>query len=109
MLLRPPDPVGVGQEVMLVVWTNHMPPTTPTDYLLGSVGNRAAWTKITATITAPDGTEQTVALPVTDPVGGTFYSFIPDKMGNYSVQRTSLNNGRTLLHIIDYIKPMTAK
>ena len=86
MLLPSPDPVGVGQEVMLVVWTNHMPPTTPTDYLLGSVGNRAAWTKITATITAPDGTEQTVALPVTDPVGGTFYSFIPDKMGNYSVQ-----------------------
>jgi outer membrane protein assembly factor BamB len=81
-----PNPVGVGQPVIIVVWPAEMPPTTPTDYLLGSVGNRNAWTGWIIKITDPDGNTKTIPLPPSDPVGGGYYSYTPDKAGNYSVQ-----------------------
>ena len=65
-----PDPVGVNQPVTLVVWTGEIPPTTPTDDQLGSVGNRQAWTGQTITVTSPGGDVDTIALPASDPVGG---------------------------------------
>src|SRR3972149_3877401 len=81
-----PNPVGVGQPVIIVVWPAEIPPTTPTDYLLGSVGNRQAFTGWTITVTKPDGTKETLALPVSDPVGGTYYTYTPAVVGTYSVQ-----------------------
>src|SRR3990170_462697 len=81
-----PDPVGVGQPTTIVVWPAEIPPTTPTDNLLGSVGNRQAWTGWTVTITKPDQTKETIALPVSDPVGGTYYIYTPAVVGTYSVQ-----------------------
>jgi outer membrane protein assembly factor BamB len=81
-----PDPVGVGQQVSIVTWTAEIPPETPDDHKLGSFGNRQAWSDISITITDPNGKNETIKLGVTDPVGGTYYSFKPDIVGNYSVQ-----------------------
>ena len=81
-----PDPVGIGQTVTIVIWTAEMPPQTSADQLLGSVGNRAAWTGMTVTVAKPDGTKQTIALRATDPVGSTWYSYVPDQVGTYSIQ-----------------------
>ena len=80
-----PNPVGVGQSMLFVVWTQAVPPITPEDKTL-TVTGRPAWTGITLTLTKPDGTKQTIAMPVTDPIGGTWYSYTPDAIGTYSVQ-----------------------
>ena len=47
---------------------------------------RPTWVGITITLTKPDGTKQTLTLPATDPIGGTWYSYTPTAIGNYSVQ-----------------------
>ncbi|MCW4030307.1 MAG: PQQ-like beta-propeller repeat protein [Candidatus Bathyarchaeota archaeon] len=81
-----PNPTGVGQPVTIVVWTAEMPPTTPLDYTLGSVGSRNAWTGWTITITDPNNKTETISLPPSDPVGGGFCSYTPTIAGNYSIQ-----------------------
>ena len=81
-----PSPVGVGQAVSIVTWTQHTPPVTPDDHLLGSGGNRPAWTGITVTLTKPDGTKENIAMPVTDSIGSTYAVYYPDAIGTYSVQ-----------------------
>lgn len=81
-----PNPVGVGQQVTIVVWPAEIPPTTPLDYTLGSVGNRQAWTGWTVTVTDPNGTTKTISLPPSDPVGGGYTSYTPTLIGNYSIQ-----------------------
>ena len=81
-----PNPVGIGQTVTIVIWPAEIPPQTPTDNLLGAPGNRQAWTGWTLTITDPDGKAKTITLPVSDPVGGTYYMFSPDIIGNWTVQ-----------------------
>jgi hypothetical protein len=58
-----PNPTGVGQPVTIVVWTAEMPPTTPLDNTLGSVGSRNAWTGWTITITDPNNKTETISLP----------------------------------------------
>jgi PQQ-like domain/PQQ enzyme repeat len=62
-----------------------LPPVTPTDYLLGAPGNRAAWTGWTITLTDPNNVSQTIKLPVSDPVGGTYYQFAPTIVGPWTV------------------------
>ncbi len=80
-----PDPVGLGQTVTIVTWTAEMPPDV--GETAGTVaGGRAAWEGITVTLTKPDGSNQTLALPRTDPVGGTYYVLTPDQLGTYTVQ-----------------------
>jgi hypothetical protein len=80
-----PNPVGVGQNVIIVTWPAEIPPTTPTDYLLGAPGNRQAWKGVTLDITLPDGKIEKIALPVSDPVGGNFHSYTPTMVGNYTI------------------------
>ena len=55
-----------------------MPPTGS-----GAYGDR--W-YMSAVITAPDGTNQTLGPIVSDPVGDIFLSFTPTQIGNYSFQ-----------------------
>jgi hypothetical protein len=81
-----PNPIGIGQAATIVIWPAEIPPQTPTDNLLGAPGNRQAWTGWTLTITDPNGKAKTVTLPVSDPVGGTYYIFSPDIIGNWTVQ-----------------------
>ena len=82
-----PNPVGIGQPITVVTWTAEMPPDIgETAGVVVSPSTRAGWYGITLTLTAPDNTVQTIALPYTDPVGTTYYQFSPDQVGTYTVQ-----------------------
>ncbi len=80
-----PTPVGVGQQILFVVWTQATPPITPEDAILVPTG-RPTWVGITITLTKPDGSKEILKMPATDPIGGTWYSYTPSAIGNYSVQ-----------------------
>jgi outer membrane protein assembly factor BamB len=70
-----PNPVGVGQEVLL-----HVGITDP----LASV--ELGWEGLTVTVTKPDGTTETLGPFKTDATGGTGDVYIPDDPGNYTLQ-----------------------
>ena len=70
-----PNPVGVGQEVLL-----HIAIFTPTP------NKNYLWQGFTATITAPDGTTQTLGPFESDATGGTGTTFVPTQVGTYSLQ-----------------------
>ena len=72
-----PNPIGVGQQITIVFWVNWLPPTAA-----GSAGDR--WYYF-LDITKPDNSKQTVGPLTSDPVGGSYYVFTPDAIGNYSV------------------------
>jgi len=80
--------VGVGQEVIIVTWTADMPPDVgEQNLLIDSPNGRAAWNSPqTVIITKPDGTNETITLPRTDPVGATWAIYTPETVGSYSVQ-----------------------
>ena len=70
-----PNTVGVGQEVLV-----HLGINTPTG------GPEWGWEGLTATVTRPDGTKQTLGPFLTDSTGGTGGAFIPNQVGTYTVQ-----------------------
>jgi hypothetical protein len=78
--------VGVGQSILLVLWTADMPPDIgETNAIIASSENRAAWTGQQFNITDPDGITTTVTLGPSDPVGGGYHLYTPTKVGTYSV------------------------
>jgi hypothetical protein len=82
-----PNPVGVGQPVTVVTWTAELPPDIgETTGVVASPTGRAGWIGMTLTVTKPDNTTQTIALPFTDPVGTTYYILTPDQLGKYTIQ-----------------------
>ncbi len=70
-----PNPVGVGQEVL--IWVGI------TDYVQNPWNG---WEGITVTLTKPDGTTQTLGPYRTDSTGATGAVYVPDAVGNYTVQ-----------------------
>jgi len=70
-----PNPVGVGQEVLL-----HIGITQP----LSNV--RMGWEGLSVTITRPDGTTETISGIRTDATGGTGRVYVPTMVGNYTLQ-----------------------
>jgi hypothetical protein len=70
-----PNPVGVGQEVLLHIG---IPDAT--------AWPQPGWTGITVTVTKPDGTTQTLGPFTTDTTGGTGTIYIPAIAGNYTLQ-----------------------
>jgi hypothetical protein len=70
-----PNPVGVGQEVLLHVG---IPDATARP--------QEGWTGITVTVTRPDGTKQTLGPFETDTTGGTGTVYIPTMVGTYQLQ-----------------------
>ncbi|MCW3995952.1 MAG: PQQ-binding-like beta-propeller repeat protein [Candidatus Bathyarchaeota archaeon] len=82
-----PNPVGVGQSALLVVWTADMPPDIgETAGTVPSPNGRAAWENIKVVVTKPDNTTETFIIPRTDPVGGGYVSYTPETTGTYYVQ-----------------------
>ena len=70
-----PNPVGVGEEVLLHVGI--------TDYLyVVSDG----WEGLTVTVTKPDGSTETLGPFRTDSTGGTGAIYIPTMVGTYTFQ-----------------------
>ena len=70
-----PNPVGVGQEVLLHVGITHE---------LQSV--EMGWEDLSVTIEKPDGTTQTISNIRTDSTGGTGAVFTPNTAGTYYLQ-----------------------
>ncbi|MCW4030223.1 MAG: PQQ-binding-like beta-propeller repeat protein [Candidatus Bathyarchaeota archaeon] len=84
-----PNPVGVGQQALIVAWTQAMPPDIgETEGKVPAPNGRAAWeAHMMVNIVKPDGTNDTqLELPRTDPVGATFGLYVPETAGNYTIQ-----------------------
>jgi hypothetical protein len=71
------DPIGVGQQQLIVFWCNYIPPTA-----YGAFGDR--WT-FTVEVTKPDNSKQTLGPITSDPVGGGWTHYTPDQVGTYTV------------------------
>jgi hypothetical protein len=74
-----PNPVGLGQTVNVNFWVNLPPPTANQQF-----GDR--WTGMTVVVTKPDGTTETLGPFTSDDTGGTFTTYTPSVIGNYSFQ-----------------------
>jgi len=70
-----PSSVGVNQEVLIHV-----------GIYATSAGTIYGWEGLTVTVTAPDGTTQTLGPFKTDSTGGTGTSFTPTQVGTYTFQ-----------------------
>jgi hypothetical protein len=83
-----PITVGVGQSVIIVTWTADMPPDVgETAGTIPSPNGRAAWNNpAVVTIMKPDGTNDTLEMPRTDPVGATWAYYVPQTVGTYVLQ-----------------------
>jgi hypothetical protein len=80
-----PNIVGVGQRVLLVMWTADMP--LDIGEIAGTApGGRAAWYNVGFYVTDPEGNKETLTIAKTDPVGGGYISYTPDKVGTYTLQ-----------------------
>jgi hypothetical protein len=77
-----PNPVGVSQTVSVYIWL--------TNYYYGAqVGNDVKFRNFKLTITAPNGEVTTQNFPVvTDPTSNQHTTFIPDQVGDYTLEFT---------------------
>jgi hypothetical protein len=105
-----PNPVGLGQTIFINFWV-HMPAPN-VDYLNGL----DVWT-FTVLVTAPDHHQTTLGPFKGDATGGTYTTFVPDQLGNYSFTmnfpgQTVTQNGGIFGPPIpwagDYFQPCTA-
>jgi hypothetical protein len=69
-----PNPVGVGQQMLIFAWTNVIPPSAIRD----------DW-KYYIDIVAPNGDTETLGV-VTDTAGSGFTYFTPDQIGSYQMK-----------------------
>lgn len=69
-----PNPIGVGQTVSVNF------------FLATPMETSERPTNMTVKITDPDGTVKTMGPYTGDTTGGTFFSFVPDKVGQYTFQ-----------------------
>jgi hypothetical protein len=74
-----PDVIGVGQEALITFWCNQIMPTARTDSRYGD-----RWI-FYLDITTPSGVNQTLGPYTADPVGGSYMTFNPTELGNYTI------------------------
>ncbi len=82
-----PSGVGVGEQILLVAWTQEMPPDT--GEILGVVSSpngRAGWYGMQVKVWDPDNETTTEDMPYSDPVGANWITYTPTKVGTYRVQ-----------------------
>ena len=72
-----PNPVGLGQQVYINMWVDKPSPNAN-----GAYGDR--WQNFQLTIMKPDGTNQTLGPFTSDDTGGTYTTFSPTALGNYT-------------------------
>jgi hypothetical protein len=76
-----PNPVGVGQQVLIVFWLNWVPPTAG-----GTTGDR--WQGFKIDVTKPNGEVEHLGPFVSDPVGSAYTPYTPTELGEYKVNFT---------------------
>jgi hypothetical protein len=81
-----PDVIGINQPVLIVFWINLIPPTAN-----GAYGDR--WS-FTVNVVKPDGNNDTLGPFTSDPVGGSYCTYTPTQIGNYTIQ--SIFPGKTV-------------
>jgi outer membrane protein assembly factor BamB len=107
-----PNPAGVDQTVSIIAWLDKVPPTANVQY-----GDR--WHNMKVTVTKPDGTTEILNMLDSDAAGGTWASYTPKAVGNYTFVLTF--PGQTIIGenpapygtwnpqtIGDYYKPSTS-
>ncbi|MFB3888117.1 MAG: PQQ-binding-like beta-propeller repeat protein [Candidatus Bathyarchaeia archaeon] len=104
-----PSPIGVGQQLTVLIWLNHAPPTAA-----GPKGDR--WEGMKVTITKPDGTTEVQGPFRSDDVGAAFFSYTPTMAGNYTMQMsypgqtlTGIPGNENATGVGDYYKPSTSR
>jgi hypothetical protein len=75
-----PNPVGVGQEALILFWPNFVPPTA-----MGPYGDRYTWN---VEVTTPSGTTENLGPFTSDPVGGGWAIYTPSQLGTYTFVAT---------------------
>ena len=74
-----PNPVGVGQPVLIIMWVDGPMPGATVD-------NDIRRHDYTLIVTAPDGSKQTFNWPdISDPTSVQFISYTPDQVGTYTM------------------------
>ena len=76
-----PNPVGVGQTLVIVMWLNNPPPR---NLVLGAA--QFPWEGFEIEVTKPDGTTQTLGPYKSGPTGGQWIEYTPDQVGTYTFQ-----------------------
>jgi len=77
-----PNPVGVGQPVLIYMWVNQIPDGA-------QLGDNIRFQNYQLTITAPNGAKQTETFPViSDPTSNQGYTFVPSQTGTYTLSFT---------------------
>ncbi len=74
-----PNPVGVNQEVALLMWLVQIEPTA-------SVGHGGRWENLTILVSKPDGTTQTLGPFTADDASYAYGVYYPDTTGTYNLQ-----------------------
>jgi outer membrane protein assembly factor BamB len=69
------NPIGVGQQLVIVFWTNAIPVTAQGEY-----GDRWAFN---LDVTKPDGSREALGPFASDPVGGAYTIYTPNQVGTY--------------------------
>ena len=106
-----PDPAGLGQSVTVGFWLSNVPPTAS-----GQYGDR--WGNMTVKVVKPDGTTENLGPFTSDATGGTYTTYTPNQLGNYTFQmsfggQTLANNNpspgsATNAFVGDYFMPSTS-
>src|SRR3989304_2991175 len=79
-LVASPNPVGLGQRVLIVMWIDKPLPES-------AVGNDIRRHDYTMTITKPDGKTVTQNWPIVqDTTSIQYYSYNPDQVGTYTIK-----------------------
>ncbi len=74
-----PDTIGVGQKTMIYMWIDYVFPNA-------AVSNNGRWHNFNLTITDPENKTTTKTWDVvTDTTSNVGYSFVPDKVGTYTL------------------------
>ena len=82
-----PSTIGVGQEVLIIMWTADMPPDIgETAGTISTVTGRAGWADVEVKVTKPDNTTESFTIDWTDPVGGGVVHYVPQTVGTYYAQ-----------------------
>ena len=101
-----PNPIGIGQQVLLVFWTSQMPQPETIEEV--AEGVRGAWYDSYFIVTKPDGTKQTINVPRSDPVGGGWTGYVPDTIGTYYVEAGILGQWRNTTTFERYYEGATS-
>ena len=74
-----PNPVGVNQDVTILMWLDMIDPTAS-----GPMGSRFG--DFTVTITKPNGSKETLGPFTSDPASFAYVSYTPDQIGEYTLE-----------------------